>query len=137
MRDVLSSIFRLEDVFLVFQIGIPSNGGQDPNIVIILTDAPPENFPLEEVVGFEIGDIADGIPDYQEFSREKVVVGGIEAVIVDFQGTDPEAGLSRVVQMYLMKGKIFWLANAITSAEKFSAVENTVHQILRSFRILY
>lgn len=69
-------------------------------------------------------------------SLAKTVVGGREAILMDFQTLDRELGESRDLILYMIKDSLLWEVNCSADPEDFEDYEDTFYSILSSFRIL-
>lgn len=138
-KDLIESIesgLPLERVSAIFFAGIPTEEGYSPNVNIIVEQLPEGINTHDELIEALIGGVKIIIDDYREFSRIKTTVSGRTATILDWEGTFPQVGKSRIVQMVLMVGKTGWTITCRPPTGEFSKWEEDFDAIVRSFRIL-
>ncbi len=138
-KELIESIesgLPLERVSAIFFAGVPTETGYSPNVNIVVESLPGVRWTLDKVVEAQIRAVKDFVEDYHEFSRFKTTIGGREATIVDWEGTYPHLGRSRVLQMSTLVGKTVWIVTCTPDLGKFDECEDDLHAIVRSLRIL-
>lgn len=138
-KDLIESIesgLPLERVSAIFFAGIPTGEGYSPNVNIIVEQLPEGINTHDELIEALIEGVKIIIDDYHEFSRNKTTVSGRTATILDWEGTFPQVGKSRIVQMALMVGKTGWTITCSPPTGEFSKWEEDFDAIVRSLRIL-
>lgn len=138
-KDLIESIesgLPLERVSAIFFAGIPTEEGYSPNVNIIVEQLPEGINTHDEFIEASIGGVKIIIDDYHEFSRIKTTVSGRTVTILDWEGTFPQVGKSRIVQMGLMVGKTGWTITCRPPTGEFSKWEEDFDATVRSLRIL-
>jgi len=137
-KELLTSIesnLPIERTNAIFFAGLPLETGYMPS-VNILVESLPDVRTHDEMVEAEIRGIKFIIPDYREFSRTKTTVGGRVATILQWEGTYPELGKMRVLQMLIFVGEIVWIISCTPPSGEFNNCEEDFNALVRSFRIL-
>ena len=126
----------MERASAIFFAGIPTEEGYSPNVNIIVEQLPEGINTHDELIEASIRGVKIIIDDYHEFSRIKTTVSGRTATILDWEGTFPQVGKSRIVQMVLMIGKTGWTITCTPPEGELSKWEEDFNAIVRSLRIL-
>ena len=138
-KDLIESIesgLSLERVSAIFFAGIPTEEGYLPNVNIVVEQLPEGVNTHDEIIEAVIRGVKMIIDDYHEFSRIKTTVSGRTATILDWEGTFPQLGKIRVVQMFLMVGKTGWSITCTPPEGELSKWEEDFNTIVRSLRVL-
>ena len=136
-RDIISSItsdLPLEETCLLFMAGLPTMEGFMPNLNIVVEPLP--GMTHDEVVTASIEGLKAVVSDYHEFSRVKTTIDNRTATIIEWQGSFPELGTYRFVQMYLLVSKTIWGVCCTALPDEYSKWEDDFDAIVRSLRIL-
>ena len=92
---------------------------------------------LDEIVEAKLQRTKEIKQGYYEFSRVSTIIGGREAVIIDWESyTSDLSGKVRSVQMFILADKLVWKVTCYADSQKFSDFEDDLHAIVRSLRIL-
>ncbi len=138
-KEIITSVesdLPLERASAIFFAGIPTEEGYSPNVNIIVEQLPEGINTHDELIEASIRGVKMIIDDYHEFSRIKTTVSGRTATILDWEGTFPQVGKSRIVQMALMVGKTGWTITCTPPEGEISKWEEDCNAIVRSLRIL-
>jgi len=138
VKDYISSInsdLPVDKAYTLFLAGQPVEGGWNPSINIVVEPNPAGLSTLKSVLEGEIEGIKSSFTDFQELSQVDTTVGGREAVILEWEGSLPNAGEVHDLQMFLPKGKTIWTVTCAAVPENYGDSEDTFHNILSSFRI--
>ena len=139
VKDVITSIesdLPVENIRFIFFAGLPIEGGYAPNVNIVVESIPGVIWTHDKVVEAEITGIKQIIQDYHEFSRVKTTVDGRETTIVDWEGTYPQLGKGRVLQMIVLVGKTAWIVTCTPPSGESSKWAKDFGAVVRSLRIL-
>ena len=132
----------LVGLFFVFIAEAPrDSGGSSPNVNIViqaLSDMTMRGWKtLDEIVEAKLQRTKEIKQGYHEFSRFSTIIGGREAVIIDWESSTSELGKkARSVQMFLIADNLVWKVTCYVDSEKLSNFEDDLHAIVRSLRIL-
>ena len=133
--DSLTSDLPLEKASVIFLAGLPMGMAYNPSVNIVV-ESLPGVFTLEEVVEAEIESIKLVVKDYNLYEKTKVIVGDKGAIILEWEGSVANLGLSRLMQMVVVEGKVTWTVTCTTTPEQFPALKEVFIQIVKSFRVL-
>lgn len=132
----------LVGLFFIFIAEAPrDSGGSSPNVNIVvqaLSDMTMRGWrTLDEIVEAKLQRTKEIKQGYHEFSRFSTIIGGREAVIIDWESSSSELGKkARSVQMFLIADNLVWKVTCYVDSEKFSDFEDDLHAIVRSLLIL-
>lgn len=119
---------------LIFAAGIPTLIGYDPNVVISVE---PSSFTtVDAFAEASIRGIKIVAQEYREVSRTKTIIGGREAVIVDYGFIHSNGEKYRGLNMLMLVDRVGWTITCQTYLEKFDDFESDFHAIIRSLRIM-
>ncbi len=138
-KEIITSIdsdLPLERASAIFFAGIPAEEGYSPNMNIVVEQLPKGINTHDELIEASIRGVKMIIDDYHEFSRIKTTVSGRTATILNWEGTVPQIGKTRVVQTGLMVSQTFWTVTCTPPTGEFSKWEEDCNAIVRSLRIL-
>ncbi|MHA2314939.1 MAG: PsbP-related protein [Candidatus Hermodarchaeia archaeon] len=139
VKDIISSIesdVPLEELSVIFLAGLPTEIGYNPNVNIVVEPLSEPGVTHDEVVAGVIEGNKAVVSDYHEFSRVKTTVDNREATIIEYQGTYPELGTVRYVQMVCLVSKTAWGVACAALPDEYSEWEDDFDAIVRSLRIL-
>ncbi len=139
VKQLITSInsgLPLERTSIIFMAGLPEGRDYFPNVNIVVESLPGSISTQNVLVEAEIQGIKLVIKDYHESSRVKTTVGGKEATIIDWEGAFPQQGKSRILQMFMLVGKVGWCVTCTPPQGKFSSWEKDFNSVVRSLRIL-
>ena len=92
---------------------------------------------LDEIVDAKLNRTKEIKQGYYEFSRINTIIGGREAVVIDWESyTSDLSGKVRSIQMFTIADKLVWKVTCYADSKKFSHFEDDLHAIVRSLRIL-
>jgi hypothetical protein len=137
VKDYINSVdlsLPVEEAHVLFLAGQPMEGGLDPNINIVVEPRPVDMWTLDSVVEWEVQGLESFATDFHELSRSKMTVGGKEAATIEYEDTY-QGVKDHFLQMFIPTEKNVWTITCTTGPEKYSGLENTFYDILRSFRI--
>ena len=132
----------LVGLFFVFIAEAPrDSGGFSPNINIVvqaLSDMTTRGWKtLDEIVESKLQRTKEIKQGYHEFSRVNTIIGGREAVIIDWESyTSDSSTKVRCIQVFIIADRLVWKVTCYADSEKFSDFEGDLHTIVRSLRIL-
>jgi len=127
----------LEDASILFLGGIPTEEGYYyPSVNILVGPRSVGYWTLDEIVEGESQYSREQSQRYREYSQVRTVVDGREAAIIDSEDYDPEMGVWRHLQLFMVKDKFVWLVTCSCEADDFRECEDTFYNIVRSLRIL-
>ena len=132
----------LVGLFFVFIAEAPRDlGGSSPNVNIVvqaLSDMTMRGWwTLDEIVEAKLQRTKEIKEGYHEFSRVSTIIGGREAVIIDWESSSSELGKkARSIQMFLIADNLVWKVTCYVDSQQFSDFEDDLHAIVRSLRIL-
>ena len=138
---VYDSDASLVGLFFVFTAEAPRDlGGSSPNVNIVvqaLSDMTMRGWwTLDEIVEAKLQRTKEIKQGYYEFSRINTIIGGREAVIIDWESyTSDLSGKVRSIQMFTIADKLVWKVTCYADSKKFSPFEDDLHAIVRSLRI--
>jgi hypothetical protein len=140
VKDVIESInedIPIENVTYLFISGIMDKSGSSilPNVNIVVEPLPSEIRNLNQMVEASTRTIKEVISDYHEISRTKTTINGMEAVIIEWEGTYPEFGQAHPFQMYELVGRNAWCVTCTASPSEFDVWKSDFQSIVRSLRI--
>lgn len=133
------SLTGLFFVFLAELPAEPSTSSPNMNIVVqSLSDMTSRGWrTIDEIVEAKLQRTEEIRQDYHEFSRFNTIIGGREAVIIDWGNSYPDLDKkARTVQMFMIADKLVWKVTCYVDSEKFSDFEDDLHAMVRSLRIL-
>jgi len=128
-------------LFFVFIAGAPMEFGVSSASVNIVVQALSDMtirgwLTLDEIVEARLHRTNEIKQGYHEFSRVNTIIGGREAVIIDWESSSSELGKkARSIQMFLIADNLVWKVTCYVDSEKFSDFEDDLHAIVRSLRI--
>lgn len=132
----------LVGLFFVFIAEAPRDSeGSSPNVNVVvqsLSDMTSRGWwTLDEIVEAKLQRTEEIKQDYHEFSRFNTIIGGREAVIIDWGDSYPDLDKkARTVQMFMIADNLVWKVTCYVESEKFSDFEDDLHAMVRSLRIL-
>ncbi len=132
----------LAGLFFVFYAELPAEpDATNPNMNIVvqsLSDMISRGWvTLDEIVEAKLLRTEEIKQDYHEFSRFNTIIGGREAVVIDWGDSYPDLDKkARSVQMFMIADNLLWKVTCYADSEKFNDFEDDLHAIVRSLRIL-
>jgi len=132
----------LTGLFFVFLAELPAEPNtSSPNINIVvqsLSDMTSRGWwTLDEIVEAKLQRTEEIRQDYHEFSRLNTIIGGKEAVIIDWGNSVPDSGKkARTVQMFMIADKLVWKVTCYVDSENYDYFRSDLYDIVRSLRIL-
>jgi len=132
------SLVGLFFVFTAVSTVEPSITGANVNIVVqSLSDMTSRGWwTLDEIVEAKLQRTEEITQDYHEFSRVNTIIGGREAVIIDWGKSYPDLGKEvRSVQMFTISDKLVWKVTCYVDSEKYDYFKSDLYDIVRSLRI--
>ena len=139
VREIITSIESdapVEQVGVIFFVGLPTSTGYMPNVNIVVESIPGIEWTHNNMVEAEVRGLENFIQDYNELSRVTTTVGGREATIIEYKGTLPELGRGSCLVLLTLVGKTAWIVTCTAATEEFSKWEEEFNAIVRSLRIL-
>jgi hypothetical protein len=139
IKDLVTSInsnIPIEKTSIIFMAGLPNEASYSPNVNITVESLPGNISTHSLLVNAEIRGIKMVVDDYHELSREKTTVSGKEATIIGWEGTFPQFGKGKVLQMFMLIGKVGWCVTCTPPDGEFSNWEKDFNSVVRSLRIL-
>lgn len=138
LRDVdPQSAARLEEESrYLFIAGFPEQDGFYPTVTIVVAARHPLTWTVDAVAQSEGLWAHENLEDYHEFSQLKTIVGGREAIIVDWKNYEADFGTWRYLTLYSIKDSIVWVVICGCEVADFQAFGDTFDHVLRSLRIL-
>jgi hypothetical protein len=132
----INSNLPIEKASIIFFAGLPIQDGYYPNIVVVVEPLPVGVKNQDTLIESEILGIKGVISDYNELSRIKTKIDGIDASIIEYSGTFPNAPKTHYLVMGLYKGQIAWSLTCSSYPEDFDKWKGDFQSIVRSLRIL-
>lgn len=125
---------------VVFLGGIPlDNGYYNPNITIAILDASliDDNVKLENVVELLVSEYIKMSEEYRELSRTKTIIGGKQAIILDYEARLPNIPLAHYLVMYMFIDKYLWITTcSIGPPLNYYDFKDDIYAIVKSLKIL-
>ena len=92
---------------------------------------------LDEIVEGKLQRTEEIKLEYHEFSRINTIIGGREAIIIDWESSFPDLGKKgRSVQMFMIVDKLVWKITCNVDSEKYAYIKDDLYAIVESLRIL-
>jgi len=138
VQDLLTSIdsgLPLNQVSYIFAAGLPTDLGWEPSANIVVESLPFPVSSLDEAVDAEIAGIRAFVDVYMEIYRTNMLIGGIEATIIYWEGIMGMDNLSNL-QMYMLLDDIVWIVTCTPPPGEYDQWEEEFSNILFSFRYL-
>lgn len=130
------SIDYLEGLFIVFEAkGTPLN----VNVVVQpLSEMTARGWLTpNEIVEARLRRTEEIRQKYREFSRINTIIGGREAVIIDWENSYPDIGKkARTVQLFMIADNLVWKVTCVVDLEEYRTYKDDLFAIVRSLRIL-
>jgi hypothetical protein len=139
IKDVINAVnsdVPIENAHVIFFAGIRRENNYAPNVNIGVEAIPGIVLTHNSLVEAEVTGIKGIIPDYHEFSRVKTTVDGRDATIINWEGTYPQLGKVRCLQMFILVGKTGWAVTCSPPSGEYSKWDQDFQVIMRSLRIL-
>ena len=87
---------------------------------------------LDEIVEAKLQRTKEIKQGYYEFSRVSTIIGGREAVIIDWESyTSDLSGKVRCVQMFMIADKLVWKVTCYVNSEKYGYFKDDLYAILK------
>lgn len=125
----------LEDLPPVFSGDIPIEGGSYAYIMVMVS-LMPAGWTLDELAEEGSQYRRNNQPGFLEYSRDKTIVDGREALILKYRIWSLDIGELRNLDLLTVKDGLLWWVMCWAEPEDFKDYEDTFYSILRSFRIL-
>ena len=139
---IYNSNVALEGYLLIFTAESPREpgiSGANVNIMVqSLSDMTSRGWlRLDEIVEAKLQRTEEIKQEYHEFSRINTIIGGREAVIIDWESSYPDLGKkARCVQMFMIADKLVWQITCNADSEKYDYFKDDLDALVRSLRIL-
>ena len=119
---------------LVFLAGLPSEGGYNPNVSVVI-DSSPEQLDVARYFAIAEKDASEELDGYRRIDQCMVLVGDRRALVVDadFNG---DYGKSRSSQLIVADGDVMWIVTCSKVVRVSLGRLELCDAVLRSFRIL-
>lgn len=139
--SVFDSDVLLMGLFFVFYVESPaeSDGSRaSVNIVVqsVADLAMDESSSLDEIVEAKLQRTEEIRLEYHEFSRVNTLVGGMEAVVVEWENSVSDSRRVRTLQMFTITDGLLWKVTGIAASERYDTFEDDFHAIVGSLRML-
>lgn len=136
-----------EDVYNNMKTGGPVNGlmfmagiKNTPMVSPALSIAIHDNFSgvsnIEQAVDAEMKDTRQSDPDYQEISKNKTVVSGKDAMIIEYKESSKVGGLYHSLDLVVLSGNYTWFLDCSTTEDTFSQWVKDFSNVIGSFQII-
>ena len=128
----------LEGTNIIFATGVPIEIGYSPSIIIAIKPLSNTRLISDECIESSVREIKSFTKNYREFSRNRTIIGGNEAVIIEYE-TDFLNNIISKLHTYLMMmiaEDIKWAVTCGSSMGRFNKHKDDCYAVIRSFRIL-
>jgi len=115
------------------------NGYYNPNITITIFAKPlgADNVKLEDIVEIMVPEYKKYSEEYCELSRTKTIIGGKQAIILDFEACLPNMPLAHYLVMYMFIDKYLWTTTcSIGPPLDFYDFKDDIYAMVKSLKIL-
>jgi hypothetical protein len=128
----------VEESAVVFFAGVPYNTGYNPNVSVLFIHAGEGKWKLEDFVEVLVQKgLMKDTEEYQIFSRNKAIVDGKEAIILEFEAKYPTMGKFHALDMYMRDGRmLIKVGCGVMPPKDFTDFKTDLYTIVRSLRIL-
>ena len=127
----------VEKTTVIFLAGLPTETGYSPSLSIAVEPNKYDLSDMDDVCESEIMGVKKVVQEFNEISREKTVIDGKDAIILQSVQTMPDAGDVFIMNIFVVVDKNIWTVGCIASSdEEYSKWENDFNNIIRSLRIL-
>jgi hypothetical protein len=128
----------VQESTVVFFVGVTYKTGYNPNVSIHFIPSDGGTWKLEDLVEVAVQQgLMKDTQGYQEFSRDKSIVDGKEAIFLEYEVKYPLLGEWHALDMYIKDGRmLIKVASGVMPPKDFSDFETDLYNIVRSLRIL-
>ena len=130
----------VQESTVIFFVGVQYETGYNPNVSIIVIPSDEGNWKLEDLVEAVVQEgLTKDTLEYQEFSRDKSIVDGKEAIFLEYEAEFPFLvdGKFHALDVYMRDDRmIIKVACGVMPPKDFNDFKTDLYTIVRSLRIL-
>lgn len=124
------------DVEYLFLAGVMSSDGYYPAVSVVTYPRTLLAWTLDAVVRGESQWERENMQGYHEHSQVKTLVGGKEAILVNWEVQEPGRGMWQYFELYTLDGGVVWKVTCASQKGDFDTFAGDFDSVVRSLRIL-